>query len=365
MVKLIEMCCANFFPAAGKRPISPKRYQKMIGAGFSTNWLKSKEPLKEYSVQNIKDVNEKGFTNLRLRCRADLYSYNYSAVNFTWFLGNLTTIVDDCLKHKVIPIISWIHHEAEVCAAENDYTAYVNWWTAVARQLKDRDFKLSFNLFTELGIGTCPKTTNSDESLRKRNDKYTRWTKDAIYAIRQTGGKNAKRILILGSPGKTAKNLNEINQSIYEHDKYLMAEWHIYASGPNKEPGSQKFWAGDGTAQDTKKGATGQDNVKKAINYATEFQKNANNSLLTYLGAWMPQDNQYGKITQEEAINFARFFVTELGNVGIPWSMNVLDRYYDTEESRWLREKQNISGQILNMYRVLEKIIEVMPKRLT
>ena len=79
----------------------------------------------------------------------------------------------------------------------------------------------------------------------------------------------------------------------------------------------------------------------------------------------MPQHNQYGKITQEEAINFARFFVTELGNVGIPWSMNVLDRYYDTEESRWLTEKQNISGQILNMYRVLEKIIEVMPKRLT
>ena len=159
--------------------------------------------------------------------------------------------------------------------------------------------------------------------------------------------------------------MNEIDQSIYEHDKYLMAEWDISASGPNKEPGSQKFWTGDETAQDSKKGATGQDNVKKAINYATEFQKNANNGLLTYLGAWIPQDNQYGKITQEEAINFARFFVIELGNVGIPWSMNVLDRYYDTEESRWLTEKQNISGQILNMYRALKKIIEVMPKRLT
>lgn len=99
------MCCANFFPAAGEQSISPEQYQKMIGAGFSTNWLKSAEPLKKYSVQNIKDVSKKGFTNLRLRCRADLYSYNYSAVNFTWFLGNLTTIVDDCLKHNVTPII--------------------------------------------------------------------------------------------------------------------------------------------------------------------------------------------------------------------------------------------------------------------
>lgn len=233
----------------------------------------------------------------------------------------------------------------------------------MARQLKDRDFKLSFNLFTELGTGTCPKTKRSDESLREKNDKYNRWTEDVISAIRQTGGKNTRRILILGSPGKTAKNLPEISQSNYEHDKYLMAEWHIYASGPTTKPGSQKFWTGDGTVRDSKKGATGQDNVKKAIDYATKFQKNS--SLLTYLGAWMPQDNQYGKITEEEAISFARFFVTELRNVGIPWSMNVLDRYYDTEESKWLTAEQNISGQILNMYKVLKKIIEVMPKRST
>ena len=33
-------------------------------------------------------------------------SYNYSALNFTWFLDKLTTIVDDCLKHDVVSTIS-------------------------------------------------------------------------------------------------------------------------------------------------------------------------------------------------------------------------------------------------------------------
>ena len=105
-------------------PISPKEYQAKIRAGFSTNWFKSKSPQKKYSEQNIIDVHEKGFSNLRLRCRADLYSYNYSAVNFTWFLGNLTTVVDYCLKHDVIPIISWIPHQAEACAMKEDFIAY-------------------------------------------------------------------------------------------------------------------------------------------------------------------------------------------------------------------------------------------------
>ena len=39
--------------------------------------------MRHYSEQIIKDVRDKGLSNLRLRCRADLYSYNYSAANFT------------------------------------------------------------------------------------------------------------------------------------------------------------------------------------------------------------------------------------------------------------------------------------------
>ena len=42
-----------------------------------------------------------------------------------------------------------------------------------------------------------------------------------------------------------------------------------------------------------------------------------------------------GDLREEEVINFARFFVSELRSVNIPWSLNVLDRYYDTKENTW------------------------------
>ena len=335
-------------------PISPKEYQAKIRAGFSTNWFKSKPPLKKYSEQNIIDVHEKGFSNLRLRCRADLYSYDFSTVEFKRFLGSLTTVVDDCLKHDVIPIISWIHHHAEAYATEKDRVAYVGWWTAVARQLKDRDYRLSFNLFTELGIDTCKEEGKScDKSLRRRTDKYNEWTKNVTKAIRGTGGNNRKRILILGSPGKTAKDLPKIDSEIYKNDRYMMVEWHLYASGPNKEKDSQKYWSGDGKSG-------GQANVEEAISYATSFSNKT--GLLTYLGAWMPHDNANGGITETEAIKFARFFVKELRKENIPWSLNVLDNYYDTKKSKWRTETQVIEGQQLKMAKILNNIRKEMPK---
>ena len=50
--------------------------------------------------------------------------------------------------------------------------------------------------FAELGIDEC----------RSNCDKYSRWTADVV-AARETGSMNAQRILILVSPGKTAKDL--------------------------------------------------------------------------------------------------------------------------------------------------------------
>jgi len=184
----ISLLLGNFPLAVQSNAISARQYQKLIGPGFSTNWFKTAEPMKKYSEKDIKDVRAKKFSNLRIRCRADLYSYDYTATNFTWFLGNLTTVVDHCLVNKVFPIISWIHHHAEAYASKDDHVAYVAWWTAVANTLKYKDYKLSFNLFTELGIDECGK--NCGESLRKRPDKYNRRTSDVVKAIRFTGGKN-------------------------------------------------------------------------------------------------------------------------------------------------------------------------------
>ena len=132
-----------------------------------------------------------------------------------------------------------------------------------------------------------------------------------------------------------------------------MAEWHIYASGPNKVLGSKKYWSDNGTSG-------GRNNVKTAIKQATDYTNKSD--LLTYLGAWMPQDNENGSITESEAINFARFFVAELGKVNIPWSLNALDNCYSTKNKTWLTGDQEIQKRKLNMSMILDNIRELMPQ---
>ena len=70
----------NFIPRTLMSPISPSAYRLILNHGFSTNWFKTAEPLSKYNDRNIEDISLKGFTNVRLRSRADLYSPPYSTI---------------------------------------------------------------------------------------------------------------------------------------------------------------------------------------------------------------------------------------------------------------------------------------------
>ena len=126
------------------------------------------------------------------------------------------------------PIISWIHHETEAYATEQDRQNYITWWTGVAEHLEDKRYHLSFNLFTEIGVDVCGNSC--EESLREHPTKYTNWTTDVVSAIRATGGNNAMRVIILTSPLKTSIGLIHINNTIYANDNYMMVKWHDYVN---------------------------------------------------------------------------------------------------------------------------------------
>lgn len=333
---------------ASNSPISVDVYKNdHLKTGFSTNYFKTLD-FSKYNKKNLEDVKAREFTNLRLRCRADLDGFVLST-----FLGNLETVVNDCISLNVVPVISWVHHEYEANATDEALTKYLNWWEAVAKRFNNTDYRLSFNLFTELGIDGCGDDCSN--SLRENTAKYNDWTAKVVKKIRDTGGNNAKRIIILGSPKKTAKDLSAIDKSIYENDSYMMAEWHIYASGPNKklENGekSQKYWEGNGTV-------VGQSNVNAAIKEATDFTTAS--GLKTYLGAWMPWDNKEGALNQTEIINFGKFFASRLREESIPWSMNVLDAFYDTKKSAWITGDQDVKGATLDLVAALDEIKAVM-----
>ena len=260
----------------------------------------------------------------------------------------LEGVVDDMLANNATPIISWLNQQAEACAAESDRVDYVNWWTGVANRLKYKNYRLSFNLFTENGKNDkCYYLDSTEECLRLNLHKYTQWTLDVVDAIRNTGGNNQNRIIILTAPGKESGSLPDINSTIYAEDDYMMAEWHLYASGPIKKIGSNKYWIGDGSEEDRQRAI---DSVTPAVEWTNAT------GIPTIQGAWMARNNADGAHNQSEVEAFGKYYAALLKSHGIPWCMNVLDDYYDTRNSRWITETQDLLGASLNMSQVLEEI---------
>ena len=338
------------------QPVSAADYQSIIKEGFATNYFKTRLPTADkYRTKNIQDIYDKGFRNVRLRCRPELYEDQYDTPEFAGFLTKLTEVVDECIRVGVAPIISWEHHSAEANATEADRHNYIDWWTRVAGTLKDRNYHLSYNPFTELGIDVCKK--NCKESLRRNKTKYDDWTSRVIEAIRTTGGQNAERIIILGSPDKTSLGLEYIRQNATSYmDSYMMVEWHEYAAGPTANPDKPRYWSGMGSDAQKRLLVEG---VERANNFTTDT------GIPTYFGAWMPRDNKDGSVPEPDVINFARFFVDLLKSAQIPWSLNVIDNYYYTKGSKWLTRIQTLphgvpTGEPLNMSRVLDNILDVM-----
>ena len=142
-----------------------------------------------YRTENIQDVYDKGFRNLRICSRADLFNTT-DETRFQGFLTTLTEVVDECLRVGVAPVISWIHHEAEANTTEEHRQNYLDWWKRVAFELKDRSYNLSFNLFNELRVDKCGNMCA--DSLRVNKEKYNNWTQEVVWTIRATDGKNAQ-----------------------------------------------------------------------------------------------------------------------------------------------------------------------------
>ncbi len=127
------------------QPVSAADYQSIIKQGFATNYFKTCLPTADkYQTKNIQDIYDKGFRNVRLRCRPKLYEDQYDTAEFNFFLTKLAEVVDECIEHGVAPIISWEHHYAEARANETDRHNYIDWWTRVAEKLQDRNYHAPF-----------------------------------------------------------------------------------------------------------------------------------------------------------------------------------------------------------------------------
>ena len=126
-----------------------------------------------------------------------------------------------------------------------------------------------------------------------------------------------------------------------------MVEFHSYATGPNKARNSKKYWTGTGEGD-----RQGRDQVNETFEGIKDFTRRT--GLYSYFGAWMPNDNIKGKLIRDEMMEFAKYFVKYIKGLGIPWSLNVLDKYYDTKESKWFTTPQSFRLQKSTESRILD-----------
>jgi hypothetical protein len=312
--------------ALADAPLTATEYRDIIGVGFDTNWLKGVN--NNYDKQHLIDIKARGFTNIRIRTFADVHTTLDD-------LQAMHIIVQDALDLGLVPIISWINHDVEAKATPTtaDRDEYAAWWGRVATKLAGMSHRIGFNLITELS-----NTSGMTDPAR-----YNEWMALAIAQIRAV---SPQRMIILGAPSKTSNTLVDIDPSLYAGDGYMMAEWHLYASGPNKT-GGQKNWEGNGSASD-------RENVTSVIQIAQDWT--AQSGLPTWVGAWMPMDNKSGDLNQSEVEAFAAFWTEQLYLADIPNSVNALDHFYDTTANEWLTTK-TIAGTQLNMAAIADVIL--------
>ena len=340
------------------KPIPAAEYQQMIGAGFATSWFKTPLPQTvelpdSKLIKTMTDLRKAGFSNLRLRARADIYGFpditadtspepakQLDNASMDRLLNELERVITIANDHGITPILSWIHHEAESRASTQDCENYVAWWAVVAEHFREFPHALSFNLMTEIGIQGFGGL-RIDPSLS--ND----WMHQAMLAIRATGDNNATRNLILTSPLKTERGLTKLKTDVFK-GPYLLAEWHRYASGPNQKGGS-KDWHNDGSEEERRI-------LLDAVDTALRFQQSR--GIPTWLSAWMPWDNASASLDQSEIESFATFFTTTLASHRIPWTMNELSAVYSISKNQWHKTVRTGREQsrVIDMQDVLKAI---------
>ncbi|MGN0482812.1 MAG: glycoside hydrolase family 5 protein [Lachnospiraceae bacterium] len=287
----------------GSQPISPWEYQKLLGKGMDVDWCKTAQGMKYYSEKACKNFKASGVKHVRIRIKDTISDK---------LLTTLDKQVSDCLKNGLIPIIAYQADEFKNAPTEENIQKVVSWWNTVANCYKDTSYRLAFDLLIE-----------ATDALNKQPEKLNEIYERIVTEVRKT---NPNRIIMISPRLRSdAAYLSELKIPT-QHNGYLMAEWHFYASGPSKT-NARKLWT-TGTAAEKKL-------ITDKIDLAVKWQKE--NNVPTWVGAWMAGNyNDGNDYTVSEQVKFATFMVQQLTKAGIPFAVNSDTKFYDRQKNVWI-----------------------------
>ena len=226
--------------------------------------------------------------------------------------------ITDCLKNGIIPVIAYQAHEFKTDPTKENMDHVTEWWSQIAEHFKDASHLLAFDLMIE-----------SSDAINKLPDTLNEMYEQTVAAIRKT---NPDRIIMISPRLRSDPDYLSELKIPSAHNGYLMAEWHFYASGPDKA-NEKKLWT------------TGTDAEKKLITdkIQTALAWQQQTGIPTWVGAWMPGNyNKGNTYSVEEQTVFAGFMTKALSDAGIPFAVNADTKYYNAEENTWISSMQPV-----------------------
>ena len=307
--------------AFADEPISPKKYQTLLGLGIDVNWDIFNKEIKQEAYKEAKVFKNKGFDSIRIRFKY----FNGTKLSEKEYINLLRSSVDETLKSGLIPVLSFTGFK--FCREPNQKTLHeaLKVWQKVANIFKNYSYKLSYNLLLEPG-----------KKLNKNPDILNLYYKQAISIIRNV---DPKRVIMIAPTH--ASNPYFLPMLDIPHDRYLMIEWHFYASGPSKT-NKNKLWT-NGNKDEVKL-------IREKVDFAYNFCKKR--GLYSWVGALMPGNyNKGDTYSNKEQISFMKAIIDNLKMYDIPFAINADHQFYDYSKRAFREDRKEVLDFIVNYYR--------------
>lgn len=174
----------------------------------------------------IDSVKAAGFNTVRLPCAWDSYLENRTTakINASW-LARVKEVVDYCVKNNMYVILNihwdggWLENNVTTAKQAENNAKQKAIWQQIAMQFREYDDHLLF-------AGTNEPNVENETQMTVL---YS-YLQTFIDAVRQTGGRNAYRTLVVQGPGTDMTKTNQLMNHMPNDEvpNRLMAEVHYY-----------------------------------------------------------------------------------------------------------------------------------------
>lgn len=285
---------------AAETPLTAARYAQQLGVGMDVDWARTERGIREFDPLVVRDFSDAGIRHVRIRVAARMTEAR---------LIHLRKLVEACEVYGVIPIIAYQAEEFKAQPGAKNEAQLVAWWATVGKFFARQHPLLGFDVIDEPG-----EKLNRD--LPALNRAYANVIK-TLHTI------DPQRMIFIAPQMRAApEDLKNLKLPAHSQN-YLLAQWHILASGVSKNGGKSPWTTGTAAEKSA---------IRARINSALRWQQKTGHA--SWVGSWAVGE-AIKSAPGAAQMAFARFLACELKKAQIPYAISSDTQFYDGEEGAW------------------------------